>query len=73
MQPVPNEAGRDLYPGSKIELVSHALNNLLCVINANADMLADQLNGSQTGVRSVDQIKKATKTAAELMRHLKTP
>jgi DNA-binding NtrC family response regulator len=58
---------------TKIELFSHALNNLLCVINANADILADQLDPAHNAARSVSQIKKATKTAVDLMRHLQTP
>jgi hypothetical protein len=60
-----------IFPAAKIDIISHALNNLLCVINANADILADQVGGSQHAVRSVDQIKKAAKNAAELMRQLK--
>lgn len=72
MQFVQNNGERELFSGSKIESVSHALKNLLCVINANADILADQVSCSQPAVRSVDQIKKAAKTAAELVRHLKT-
>jgi DNA-binding NarL/FixJ family response regulator len=72
MQFVRNSAERELFSGGKIESVSHALKNLLCVINANADILADQVSSSQPAVRSVDQIKKAAKTAAELVRHLKT-
>jgi CheY-like chemotaxis protein len=63
----------DRHPGSKLDAISHALNNLLCVINANADILTDQLDPSHNAVRSVTQIKKATKTAADLMRLLKTP
>jgi DNA-binding NtrC family response regulator len=72
MHSMRNSAEKEIFPGSKIELVSHTLKNLLCVINANADILADQVHGSQPGVRSVDEIKKAAKTAAELVRHLKT-
>ena len=63
--------GKEPVSGSKIEVISHALSNLLCIISANADMLADKVDGSQPAVRSLDQIKKATKTATELMRHLK--
>jgi CheY-like chemotaxis protein len=62
----------ELVPAGKIELISHALGNLLCIISANADILAEQVDGSQYAIRSVDQIKKATKTAAELTRRLKT-
>jgi CheY-like chemotaxis protein len=67
-----NGAGSDIFPVAKIDVISHALNNLLCVINANADVLADQVDGSQHAARSVDQIKKAAKNAAELMRQLKS-
>jgi DNA-binding NtrC family response regulator len=72
MQLAGNNGETDRFPSSRIELVFHALNNLLCVINANADVLADQVDGSQPAVHSVDQIKKAAKNAAELMRQLKT-
>ena len=65
--------GMDRVPASKLDAISHALNNLLCVINANADILTDQLDASHNAVRSVSQIKKATKSAADLMRLLKTP
>jgi hypothetical protein len=66
-------AGMDRLPSSKLDAISHAINNLLCVINANADILTDQLDSAHNGVRSVSQIKKATKSAADLMRLLKTP
>ena len=56
---------------AKIELVSHALNNLLCVISAYADVLADQVAGSEPAVRSIGEIKKAAKSASDLMRHLR--
>jgi len=65
--------GMDRLPSAKIDAISHALNNLLCVINANADILTDQLDSTHNAVRSVSQIKKATKSAADLMRLLKTP
>jgi CheY-like chemotaxis protein len=71
MQPLPYASGSELAPAGKIELISHALNNLLCIISANADILAEQIDGSQYAIRSVDQIKKASKTAAELTRRLK--
>jgi CheY-like chemotaxis protein len=71
MQPLPDAPGTELVPAGKIELISHALNNLLCIISANADILAEQVDGSQYAIRSVDQIKKASKTAAELTRRLK--
>jgi hypothetical protein len=60
-------------PLAKLDAISHAINNLLCVINANADILTDQLDASHHAIRSVSQIKKATKSAADLMRLLKTP
>lgn len=58
---------------AKIEAISHAVNNLLCVINANADILSDQLDAAHNAIRSVAQIKKATKSAADLMRLLTAP
>jgi DNA-binding NarL/FixJ family response regulator len=67
-----NGTVKELIPESKMELVSHAVHNLLCVISANADILGDQVGGSQPAAKSVDQIKKAAKAAAELMRQLKT-
>jgi CheY-like chemotaxis protein len=70
--PFEQSAG-DGRPVSKVEAISHAVNNLLCVINANADILFDQLDASHNATRSVTQIKKATKSAADLMRLLKTP
>lgn len=60
-------------PVSKVDAISHAVNNLLCVINANADILSDQFDATHNASRSVTQIKKATKSAADLMRLLKTP
>jgi CheY-like chemotaxis protein len=63
----------DRLPVSKVDAISHAVNNLLCVINANADILFDQLDATHNATRSVTQIKKATKSAADLMRLLKTP
>lgn len=63
----------DRLPSAKVDAISHAINNLLCVINANADILVDQLDNAHNASRSVSQIKKATKSAADLMRLLKTP
>ena len=63
----------DRLPAAKVDAISHAINNLLCVINANADILIDQLDNAHNASRSVSQIKKATKSAADLMRLLKTP
>src|SRR5215469_11763982 len=62
----------DRLPTAKVDAISHAVNNLLCVINANADILIDQLDNAHKASRSVSQIKKATKSAADLMRLLKT-
>jgi len=62
----------DRLPSAKVDAISHAINNLLCVINANADILIDQLDNTHNVSRSVSQIKKATKSAADLMRLLKT-
>jgi DNA-binding NarL/FixJ family response regulator len=61
---------------SKNQVITHALNNLLCVIAANADILSDKLNsasgpGLPPDPRPLSEIKKAAKSAAALMRHLK--
>jgi DNA-binding NarL/FixJ family response regulator len=56
---------------SKTQVISHALNNLLCVITANADILSDQLKDSAHGERSLSEIKRAAKSAADLTRLLK--
>jgi CheY-like chemotaxis protein len=58
-------------PAAKIEVVSHALNNLLCVISAHADMLSEQVVSPEPAVRSIGEIKKAAKSAADLMRRLR--
>jgi DNA-binding NarL/FixJ family response regulator len=50
--------------------ISHALNNLLCVITANADILADHVGASSPGEHSLSEIKKAARSVSELMRHL---
>ena len=68
-----DQSAVDRLPVSKVDAISHAVNNLLCVINANADILSDQLDSTHNATRSVTQIKKATKSAADLMRLLKTP
>jgi DNA-binding NarL/FixJ family response regulator len=67
------QASPDRLPASKLDAISHAVNNLLCVINANADILSDQLDASHNAIRSLTQIKKATKSASDLIRSLKTP
>jgi len=59
------------FPASKNQIITHALNNLLCVINANADILADHLSNSGPGAHSLTEIKKASQSAAALIRHLK--
>jgi DNA-binding NtrC family response regulator len=56
---------------SKNQAISHALSNLLCVITANADVLADRVGSSGPEGRSLAEIKKAAKSAADLMRLLK--
>jgi len=56
---------------SKNQVISHALSNLLCVITANADVLADRFESSGPEGRSLAEIKKAAKSAADLMRLLK--
>jgi len=56
---------------NKTQIISHALNNLLCVITANADILDEHINHSGPGVHSLTEIKKAAKSAADLMRLLK--
>jgi len=56
---------------SRTQAISHALNNLLCVITANADLLDEHISGSSHGQRSLTEIKKAAKSASDLMRYLK--
>ena len=63
----------DRLPANKLDAISHAVNNLLCVISANADIITDQLDATHTATRSLTQIKKATKNASDLIRLLKTP
>ena len=58
------------FPANRMHAISHTLNNLLCVISANADILADRLDKSDPAAHSVAEIKKAAKSAADLMRHL---
>jgi len=58
------------FPAHRMNAISHALNNLLCVISANADVLADRLDGSDPAAHSVAEIKKAAKAAADLMRRI---
>jgi DNA-binding NarL/FixJ family response regulator len=56
---------------SKNQVITHALNNLLCIIAVNADILSDRLNPCGSDDRPLSEIKKAAKSAAALMRHLK--
>lgn len=56
---------------SKTQVITHALSNLLCVISANADLLSDTLGPSGREARPLVEIKKAARSAAALMRHLK--
>ena len=56
---------------SRTQAISHALNNLLCVITANADLLAEHLGRSSPGERSLSEIKKAARSVSDLMRQLK--
>lgn len=56
---------------SKTQVITHALGNLLCVISANADLLSDTLGPSGREARPLFEIKKAARSAAALMRHLK--
>jgi CheY-like chemotaxis protein len=58
------------FPANRIEAISHTLNNLLCVISANADVLAEHLTGSDPAAHNVAEIKKAAKSAADLMRRI---
>jgi DNA-binding NtrC family response regulator len=53
---------------SKNQVISHALTNLLCVITANADVLEEHVGPSGPGVRSLAEIKKAARSACDLMR-----
>jgi len=61
----------DTTPSSRTQAISHALNNLLCVITANADLLAEHVPHDSSGERSLIEIKKAAKSASDLMRQLK--
>jgi hypothetical protein len=58
-------------PSSRNQAISHALNNLLCVITANADLLAEHVSHSSIGEHSLTEIKKAAKSASDLMRQLR--
>src|SRR6266403_622168 len=55
------QSSSDRLPANKLDAISHAVNNLLCVISANADILTDQLDATHHATRSMTQIKKATK------------
>lgn len=66
-----NDADSSTLTFSKNQVITHALHNLLCVISANADLLSDTLNGNGPDSHSLSEIKKATRSAATLVRHLK--
>jgi DNA-binding NtrC family response regulator len=66
----PSGPGKEFMVATRMRAISHALSNLLCIISANADILADQLADSQPARHSLERIKRATKTAAQLMRDL---
>ena len=70
MEPALGIPDHGRFPASRMEVISHALNNLLCVISANADILAEHLPESDPATHSVAEIKKAAKSAADLMRYL---
>ena len=53
----------------RTQSISHAINNLLCVITANADLLAEHVRSSN-GEHNLTEIKKAVKSACDLMRQL---
>jgi DNA-binding NarL/FixJ family response regulator len=55
---------------SKTQVISHALNNLLCVISANAEIASEHLAASGPATRSLFEIKKAAKAASDLARLL---
>jgi DNA-binding NarL/FixJ family response regulator len=59
------------FPVTRYQAISHAMNNLLCVISAHADILSEHLDLSEPVAHNVAEIKKAAKSAAEFMRHLK--
>jgi CheY-like chemotaxis protein len=67
----PNASDSAVVASSKNDAISHALNNLLCVITANADVLADHVVLSGPGGRSLSEIKRAAKSASDLMRLLR--
>jgi PAS domain S-box-containing protein len=50
--------------------LAHDFNNLLCVISGHAEMLSERLKPASTALKSVNQIKKATDSAASLTRQL---
>ena len=50
--------------------LAHDFNNLLCVISGHAEMLSERLDPASTALKSVNQIKKATDSAASLTRQL---
>lgn len=59
------------FPATRNQAISHAMNNLLCVISAHADILAEHLDPAESISRNIAEIKKAAKSAADFMRYLK--
>jgi DNA-binding NarL/FixJ family response regulator len=59
------------FPATRNQAISHAMNNLLCVISAHADILSEHLDPNESIARNIAEIKKAAKSAADFMRHLK--
>jgi DNA-binding NarL/FixJ family response regulator len=59
------------FPATRNQAITHAMNNLLCVITAHADILAEHLDPCESLSRNIAEIKKAAKSAADFMRHLK--
>ncbi len=70
MEPIIDPRHDKRFPANRMDVISHTLNNLLCVISAHADILADRLQDSDPAAHNVAEIKKAAKSAADLMRHL---
>jgi DNA-binding response OmpR family regulator len=71
VQPESAKSKESQSPATKIEVISHALNNLLCVISAHADILSEQVVGPEPAVHSIGEIKKVAKSAADLIHRLR--
>jgi DNA-binding NtrC family response regulator len=70
-KPAPNGPQAPSDSPSRTQFISHALNNLLCVITSNAEILAEHVGTAGPGGHSLAEIKKAAKAASDLMRMLK--